>query len=283
MKKPGIVIILILMTAALFAGPETLKLFSYDESKMNAETMYTYKVSDFEGNNEALFYLYLAGDNKVEYYSDLSSFLPMLYSAKFELNKRYFVADTIKSGNPLGYLKIPNSNNYTTAKINFAEKKINMTATMWDADGNGKSQSYDISVPMWPTYNVGLWYFDFGLAMRHFQGTKQDKFRIGNMYGGNAWDSDVSFEKEEVVNGVLCDKWVVQGRGILARLLGVKQEIWFAKESPYYYVVKYKNYRFARPWKKQQYILQDITKMTYKEWKKFTSAMTEKAKIKFGY
>ena len=88
----------------------------------------------------------------------------------------------------------------------FADKKINMIASMWDADGNEKSVHLDYNVSMWPTYEVSLAYFDFGLAMRHFQGTKQDKFRIGNTLSGYIWESDVFFEKEGSRKGLLSPK-----------------------------------------------------------------------------
>ena len=283
MRKISIGLVFVLAAASLFAESEALKLFDYDPSMMNGGTMYTYKVSTFEGENEMLFYLYLAGDNKVEFYKDYSVFGSNIFAGKFELHKEYFIAAPLEGGNPLGELGIPNSNKSSEAEYLFEEKKIIMGSHSWNEDGELEYASFEFDVPMWPSYEISLWMLDFGLAMRHFKGSKEDKFRITCSGAGKTWQSNVSFEKEEEVNGILCDKWVVKGRGILAWMLGLKQELWFSKESPYYHVVQYKNHKFGGYWDKQKYVLQEITEMSYEEWEKHKAELTAQAKEKFGY
>ena len=183
----------------------------------------------------------------------------------------------------MGELGIPNSNRSSEVEYLFDENKVLAGSYRWDENGELVYTAFERDVPMWPAYEITLWLLDFGLAMRHFQGTEQDEFRVTMMGGTHTWQSRIFFDGEEEVNGVMCDKWVVQGRGILASLMGVKQEIWFSQESPYYHVVQYRNHRMGGRWPQQQYVLQDITEMTAEEWERHQAELTAQAREAFGY
>lgn len=284
MKKIfSVLLIGFICSSVFFANPATLELFKYNAARMNGGTMYTYKVSNFKGKNEMLTYIYLAGDNKVEFYKDYSVFGNNLFSGKFEIHKNYFMASPLEGGNPLGDLAIPNSNNYSVMNLDYPNNRIVGDLYSWDKHGKSEFRSFTYDGLTWPCYDMSLFMFDFGLVMRHFIGSKKSTFLIGCTYAGYAWDSDVSFEKDEVVNGILCEKWVIKGRGILAVLQGAKQELWFAKDSPFFHVVQFRNHKFSGYWPKQQYVLVDTNPMSAEQWKNHTAAITDNAKKQFGY
>jgi len=281
------IFIIFIMSLPLFihANRDTFSMFEYDSSKMNAETMYTYAVSNFEEDLSMLMYVYFVEENQLEFYKDYSTVSAMVLYMKEEFNTEYFMLDKVVAENPFSYLKIPKTNLESKGNWNFDRKRLETILTYFDKDGKKTTKSQIYEVPTLPTFDLSIYQFDYIIAMRHYVGTKNDIFRVGGFYAGNNNDAKVLFEKVETIDGRSCDKWVIQGLGFITWVSGYKQEFWFDNEDPYYKLIQYKNHMSnIIPFGNVKMVLKSVERnVSYDEWQAKIETFTETARTRLGY
>jgi hypothetical protein len=217
----------------------------------------------------------------LQFYSGVDT---MVMYYKDNLHKKHFVFYDSHAENLFSYMQTPITNNISRVTWDFDSKRFEAEMTYFNKKGKIATKKILWKINEFPVFDISLYHFDFIYAMRHYIGDKAEGFEVNAMYGNNCTENTVVFEKKEVVDGVFCDKWIIQRKGILAKVFKVKQEIWFAKDSPYYYMVQYKNYmNKITPIGDIFITLLSIEKKSPADWHEHIANLTEEARIRLGF
>ena len=282
MKNVKLLVFLFFCSFFVYGQTDSLDLFEFSSENTDVGNMYTYSLGNIDKSEYITMYVYMTSDHGNSVLKDYSSVIPMVLYINSEFNYEYFVFDNTEAGNPFFYMKVPFSNKTSVGSWNFSEMKSSGEMTYFGVGGKEKRKAFNDEVNMFPSFDLSLFQLDFVFAMKHYIGDKSD-FEVGSMYGGHTYNSIVSFEKEEMVNSILCDKWVVRGKGILAKINKVKQELWLAKDNSSPYLIQYKNHMRISPFKNIHITLNSIQSMTEEEWALLVDKTIEDVRVKLAF
>lgn len=279
MKKKVTVLLFALGIIANIFGQSSV--FKYDESKMEAGTMYDYSIKELNGSKEMSFQFYIKDPETIICYVDFSNIFSQVQIFEEKYNTEVCAFAGSKGIVPFEYLKLPKSNGSSEDHWDYENLKLDATAHMYDLSGKKKVYSVHKNIPMAPTYEMSLYQLDLWFAMR-FINPDVKKFKVGSMYGLSSSEAEVSYVGEETINGKLCDKWVVEQLGIIAKAKKEKQTIWFDKNDKYYNVVKYTNTKSISPIGKLDINLRNKKQISFEEWNEFVNKRNEEVRVKYN-
>lgn len=279
MKKCLAVLLgVIVLISAMYADES---IFKYDSSKMDVGSMYSYSIKELNGKKEMMFYFYVKDTQTILSYVDFSTVIPQVFVIEATFNPEYCCFEHTYGYNPFSYVKFANSNDTSSGVYNLEKGVLDLTMTYYNASHKLKTMTGRKNLAMVPTYEVSLYQLDFWFAMRFNQGNK--KFNIGTFFNGSASTSEVTYKGEEIIHGILCDKWEIAQKGVIAKLSSQKQTIWFDKSDPYYKVISYTNTANVSPVGKLDLNFESKTLMSIDEWNSFVEQKNEEARVRLGF
>lgn len=278
MKKHVVaLLVMVCLVPVIFAEESN---FKYDSSKMDVGSMYSYSIKELNGDKQMKFYFYVQDPQTILTYADFTTVVPLIMVINGKFDTKYCCFTKTEGYNPFAYLKMP-GNDVSIVNYNVEKKTIDATVTYFDDKGNSKKISMRKQMAMAPTYEMSLYQLDFWFAMRF--NTGKTKFNVGSFYNGAVAASDVTYKGEEVIDGILCDKWEVAQQGILAKLAKQKQTFWFDKTDSFYKVLRYENTVNVSPVGQLHIRFMERKSCSIDEWNSFVEQKNEEARVRLGF
>lgn len=275
----GIIVLIIgCATTVTKTGESLLPYLQYDQNKMDTGIVYTYQIYNTSRNKIINMYVYNYEGNKITIFKEYWPVLPeVLHIKNFDLDTRYFVFNNAYAENPFSYMHKPFTNDVTFHSWNFENKTQNLSLRVYSLFGNLQDRKFNVRVSTFPCFDLSIYQFDFIYAMRFFTGDRGKTYNVGNLYGPKYMDVLLRYGGEEAVNAILCDKWIIEGKG------SARQEIWFDKNSPYYPMIQYKNDMRIGPFNNINIDYISRENMTLEEWDIFVADKTREIQIRLNF
>lgn len=279
-------VLTILALCALAAAPLAAQaapigeVYAWNDARMDVGHFYHYVFTDMKGNGPQDTYLYISG--KGEY-----QLLNNAYQAKYQKAITFITCKL----NPFTAFYttwdvvnlLPASDkSYRNAHYDFdlARGKV-LYDYLEIKDGKDKPQKGEMD---WEAnvYKAGSTGVEFAIFFRQLRdGVKPFVLRYQDALN-RTYNMDCSYEKDEVVDGIPCRKYLIKGQGLLAKVQNVQGAVWLAKDDPVRYMVKHTmNMRVDWDYGNAMVVMAERRPMTPAEWKAFQEALVLKQKKSF--
>ncbi len=279
MKKVCVCTALLVFVISMLCAQNSV--FKFNEDKMDVGSLYTYTIQELAGHKKMNFYYYIKDPQTILCYIDFSTVIPQVFIIEAKLDTAVCGFKSTTGYNPFSYMKLTNSNDISTCVYDYSKMTIDMSMSYFDGSHKLKKMSSRKKLPMSPTYEMSLYQLDFWFAMRCLKsGVK--KFQVGSFNGLSLTTSDVVYRGEEKIDGVLCTKWEISQKGIIAKMTKQKQTVWFDKGDKYFKVVRYVNTANVSPVGQLDINFVSKKQMTTEDWDCFVITKNEEARIRLG-
>lgn len=231
MKKVTLFLfLLILAIGSTVDARDSLDLFVFDRNKIAVGTLYYYTSAGVGDETGGIcdYYIYISAEDVVETLFTYKN-PTVVYHYLYEYDWRYFMPKRreIRCLNPVE--NVPP--NYT---ISHRRTVDNFYDYYWQCEGKSRDKkgainSYveQIKFKRLPTFERTT---ELALGMK-FLNQKQKKFEVGYYRYGLYCDLAGEDLGQEIVNGVVCQKYKFTGKGLLAAMFGKDFYIWIANDD----------------------------------------------------
>lgn len=242
-----------LVVAAVFVAGEPEKPdYSYDEELMRESVgnLYVYVLTDQDGTEFDRRYLYHKSETVFLWLSDTTAGLddpdsvPHGYGVRLLVDRNEFMSEYGTWGdgeyeNLLSEYRLPG-----TVVDGWAEREIQDDGTLRSVNEyrtvNERGEvetTYHNNEYRFPSYLINEHYFPLFIAMRHIdRGQKEFKTILRD---GTDISATVSYEGRDTIDGTPVDHYSVVGKGILARVFGVRFDFWLKRDVASRYLVRF--------------------------------------------
>lgn len=244
--------------------------FIFNIDKLDIGTLYIYETSDYSGSNLGAEYLYIKDENSYETLINRYHVGEGLWYNKLNFNREYFMYDRVD------FETLATTNNeydkYVNFERNFKDRKctgerktlrkgkIKTSSMNWEIDNDA----------FYPFFHAGNCVSDLAISLRFLNRDKKGvTIGINDVYSKNS-RYEIIYEKEEVIEGKECLKYILKPEGFFAGILDKSGAVWIKKGDPNQTMIKYQlNQRITSSQKNEMAILRDVKKLSYSEWQEF--------------
>lgn len=231
MKKVSLLLSLFILCISTANASDSLDLFVFDQNKIDVGSLYYYTsvgVGDVTGE-VCDYYIYVKAENVIETLFTYKN-PTVVYHYILEYDWDYFMPKSreIKCLNPVE--KIPS--NFIIRHLRTVD---NFHDYYWQCEGKSRNKKGVINSYVEKTKYKRLPTFEktteLALGMKFFN-QQQKKFEVGYYRSGLYFDLTGENLGQDIVNGVVCQKYKFTGKGLLAALFGKSFYIWIAADEP---------------------------------------------------
>ncbi len=271
-----------LPAAAAFTEPaDPSTIFKWDDKQMDVGYFYHYSWTDMAGKSAPNdYYLYMADETHMQYLQNSytgkgSRAIDLVTNTVDPLNFRY-------SGEDIVNLLPDTDKSYRTyrGEYDYAKGKITYTGILIEKGMDKKvNDAVDLPKGINIFYNqlgsdIGLLYRMIPENGRPFTVNFIDTLRTVH-------EAVVRHEKDEMVGGILCHKYLIEGQGVIAKVANSGGALWMAADDTVHYMVQFRmNVRVNWDLANMGVKLAERKKMSPAEWKAFQDAMVAEQKKK---
>ena len=232
MKKIFLLLFLIILCiGSTVEASDNLELFVFDQNKIDVGTLYYYTsvgVDDVTGE-VCDYYIYISAENVIETLFTYKN-PTVVYHYVLEYDWDYFMPKSreIKCLNPIE--KIPS--NFIISHLRTVDSFHDY---YWQCEGRSRNKKGVINGYVEKTKFKRLPTFEktteLAIGMKFFNQQKK-KFEVGYYRSGLYFDLAGENLGQDIVNGVVCQKYKFTGKGLLAAMFGKNFYIWIANDEP---------------------------------------------------
>lgn len=279
-KAPALMALaMTLILGSVSAQDEALRAFRYDSSKMDVGTCYEYHLSDQKQTKVMSMYVYVKAENNILVYKDYSVIVPMVLHLDEKFDWNYMMFSETYCANPFWESHLPDMNKVAMGNWDYAARRLPITMVYFDSKGREKKQAMSIEAVRFPTYDHSLYHLDLLFAIRHLTDDSKP-LAIGGFYAGYYIESMMSYTKDEMIDGRLCKRYDIKGKGLMSVLFKANQRIWIPKDDPLQRPIRYENDMKISPFNNILLTLESQKKMTLVEWDAMVVEFDRQAKIR---
>lgn len=278
MKYKLVTILLVMISSFLSANTDD---FIYDEDKLTPGTLYTYKTSDFNGNEVSYEYVYIKDNSTVETLRDHSNSSGSVWHTIETISKEFFMFDTLDFRTLATTSEEYNKGGIVT--LDFKNRKESYTVHKIKKGKEREVSGFDEidKEAQYPYYHAGNNIPDLNIFCR-FLNLNKKEIEVGI---SDVWakidNYTLSYVKHEKINGEMCVKYELRTKGLLAKAFKKHGAIWIKKNDPNQIMVKYQlNQRISWTLKNEMAVLQDVKELSYDQWQDFI--LDKKTEIEKG-
>lgn len=267
------------MCGTVFAENTAQTNFIYDASRMDVGTLYTYKFSDYDEKNETLSYMYISGPNEIQFLEndypigspDIASMV-MNFDSVTMMPKSFLVKNLLPSDNSFVFSEV---------EADFPNKTYKNKNEVLK-NGKPKQSEGSWTFDMIPYFYMGNSFVDFAYAFR-FLAKQESSFVIGLEAVGRASEMTVVYKGLEKINGINTFKYLLQGKGVLAKLFKVNGGIWIADDETHALVKAEMNVRTSWSIPNTRIVLADKKIITVQDWEELKTLVVDKQKRSLAF
>jgi hypothetical protein len=265
-----------LSTAGLSAeAADPAAVFAWDDAQIDVGWFYHYTFSDLEGKGKQDYYLYFPDKNHMQYVQNhyLMPYQRDICLLTYTIDPSQYGFSASESQNLL--LDANKSWRFWKNSYDRAAGKIRYTGVT--INGNvEKNEQGSVDLPK----GVNIFYNDVGsdiaLLFRFLKpGALPFKANFIDVLRSNH-EVIMRMDKLETVDGIPCQKYAIEGQGLIAKLSDANGAVWMASDGGQRYLVKFTmNARFTWEIPHLMVKLAERKPMTADEWQSFQTALVE--------
>lgn len=247
------------------AQDEALAAFRYDPAKMDVGTCYEYRLSDQKMTKGMSMYVYVKAPDNILVYKDYSTVLPMVLHLDLKFSWKYMMFSETYCINPFWESHLPGMNKESMAEWDYARRRLPITMVYFDSKGREKKQAMSVEANKFPTFDHSIYHLDMLFSVRHLIDDSKP-LTIGGFYAGYYIESVMTYTKDEVIDGRLCKRYDIRGKGLMSVIFKANQRIWIPKDDPLQRPIRYENDMKISPFDNILLTLVSERKMTLAQW-----------------